>query len=98
VWPVRYGVTRLRGLSVKAIAMVPMRGWGNAWGVAKPSDPPGRVEDRVVTLEIQGNAADGYHLIISPAGCFTADTWHESVEDAKATAAEAFGVLPHEWS
>lgn len=85
-------------MSVKAVVVVPIRGSGNAWKVAEPSDPPARVEDRVVTLEIQGNAADGYHLVMSPAGCFTADTWHESVEDAKATATEVFGVPPHEWS
>ena len=51
-----------------------------------------------MTLEIQGDAKNGYHLVMSPEGCFTADTWHESVEDAKATAEEAFGVPPHEWS
>ena len=83
---------------MKAVVVVPIRGLGNAWKVAEPSDPPARVEDRVVTLEIQGNAADGYHLVMSPADCFTADTWHESVEDAKASAAEVFGVPSHEWS
>lgn len=77
---------------------MPIRGSGNAWKVAEPSDPPASVQERVVTLEIQGNAADGYHLVMSPAGCFTADTWHESVEDAKDTAAEVFGVLPDEWA
>ena len=78
--------------------MVPIRGWGTTWKVAEPSDPPAKVEDRVVTLVIEGNASDGYHLVMSPVGCFTAGTWHESVEDAKATAAEVFGVPPHEWS
>ncbi len=83
---------------MKTVVVVPIRGQGNAWKVAEPSDPPARVQDRVVTLEIQGNAAEGYHLVMSPAGCFTADTWHASVEDAKATAAKLFGVPPQEWS
>ncbi len=82
---------------MKVVVVAPIRGSGNAWKVAEPSDPPASVLERVVTLEIQGNIADGYHLVMSPAGCFTADTWHESVKDAKDTAAEVFGVLPDEW-
>lgn len=78
--------------------MAPMRGSGNAWKVAGPSDPPARVQEREVTLEIRGNAADGYHLVMSPVGCFTADTWHETAEEAKATAAELFGVPPDGWA
>ena len=83
---------------VKAIVVVPIRGSGNAWSVAGPSDPPSRVQDREVVLEIQGDGANGYHLVMSPAGCFTADTWHESIADAKETAAEAFGVSANSWS
>jgi hypothetical protein len=82
---------------VRAVVVVPIRGSGNAWKVAGPSDPAARVQERMVTLEILGDAESGYHLIMSPTGCFTADTWHESVEDAKATAAEVFGVPPNEW-
>ena len=72
--------------------MVPIRGSNRAWKVAGPEDPPDKVQDRVITLEIQGDDANGYHLVMSPAGCFTADTWHENIEDAKETAAEAFGL------
>src|SRR5437773_6015756 len=32
-----------------------------------------RVQKREVALEIQGNAANDYHLVMSPAGCFTAE-------------------------
>lgn len=82
---------------MRAYVVVPIRGYGNSWKVAEPSDPPARVEDRAVALEIQGNDAEGYHLVMSPEGCFTADTWHDSVEDAKATAEEVFGVPPDGW-
>jgi hypothetical protein len=82
---------------MKAIAVVPIHGTANAWKVAEPSDPAANVQERAVTLEIQGNAKDGYHLVMSPAGCFTADTWHETVEDAKDTAHRLFGVPPDSW-
>ena len=83
---------------MKAVIVVPIRGSRNAWKVAGPSDPPDRIQDRVVALEIQGDGANGYHLVMSPAGCFTADTWHESVADAKETATEVFGVHPDAWA
>jgi hypothetical protein len=51
----------------------------------------------VVELEIQGDEKNGFHLVMSPDGCFTADTWHESVEDAKDTAHRLFGVGFEEW-
>ena len=83
---------------MRTVVVVPICGAGNAWKVAEPTDPPAMVQEREVALEIQGNASNGYHLVMSPAGCFTADTWHESVEDAKATAAELFGVSLGGWA
>ena len=83
---------------MRAVAVVPICGSGNAWKVAESSDPPAAVQHREVALEIQGSAATGYHLVMSPAGCFTADTWHESVADAKGTAAEVYGVSPDAWA
>jgi hypothetical protein len=87
-----------RVAGVKAVVVMPICGSGNAWKVAEPSDPPAGVQEREVVLEIQGDAANGYHLVMSPAGCFSADTWHESAEDAKAAAAEVFGVAPDGWA
>ncbi len=83
---------------MRAVVVVSIRGFANVWKVAESSDPPAKVQERTVELEIQGNEAEGYHLIMSPDGCFTADTWHESVEDAKDTAKEAFGVGLDEWT
>ncbi len=81
---------------MKANVVVPICGSGNAWKVGEPSDP--RASERPVTLEIQGNAQNGYHLVMSPEGCFTADTWHESIADAKATAEEIFNVPTDGWA
>jgi hypothetical protein len=83
---------------VKTVVVVQICGSGDAWKVAGSSDPPERVQERVVTLEIQGDGASGYHLVMSPAGCFTADSWHESISGAKETAAEVFGVASDAWA
>ncbi len=82
---------------MKASVVVPIRGSGNAWKVAEPCDPAAYVQEREVTLEIQGDGKDGFHLVMSPVGCFAADTWHETVEDAQDTALEVFGVRPDGW-
>lgn len=81
---------------MKAVVVVPIRGSGNAWKVAEPSDPAEQVQERMVVLEIQGSTND-FHLVMSPTGCFTADTWHESIADANETATEVFGVAPDAW-
>jgi hypothetical protein len=65
--------------------------------VAEPSDPPDRVQSREVVLEIDGSAAHGYHLLMSPAGCFPADYWYKSVAEAKESASQIFGVNPSGW-
>ena len=83
---------------MRAVAVVPICGSGNAWKVAEPSDPPAAVKHREVALEIQGSAATGYHLVMGPAGCSTADTWHESAAGARQAAAELFGVPSDGWA
>lgn len=85
------------GPSMKAGAEVRIRGHSNRWGVADPSDTSVLVRRRMVDLEIQRDGKDGDHLIMSPEGCFTADTWHETLEDAMETAHRIFGVSPGEW-
>lgn len=83
---------------MRAVVVVPICGSGSGWKVAEPSDPPDRVRSREVALEIRGTVAHGYHLVMSPAGCFSADEWYESIAEAKASAAECFGVAPGAWS
>ena len=82
---------------MKASVVVPIRSSANTWSAAKPSDPSAHVRDRRVDLEVEGNPRDGFHLIMSPDGCFTADTWHETAEEAKDAPLQAFGVLLEDW-
>ncbi|MCI0640829.1 MAG: hypothetical protein L0Y72_25665 [Gemmataceae bacterium] len=82
---------------MKANAVVLISGTSNSWKVAEPSDPAATVQERAVTLEIQGDAKNGYHLIMSPSGCFTADSWHETIEDAIDTSRRLFDVRPDGW-
>ena len=73
-------------------------GTSNCWKVAEPSDPAATTQERVVSLKIQGDAKHGYHLVMSPEGCFAADSWHPTIEDALDTAQRLFEVRPDEWS
>lgn len=50
-----------------------------------------------VALEIQGTDRDGYHLVMSPQGVFTADSWHPTLRDAVAAAEELFDVSEDGW-
>ncbi len=83
---------------MKAVVVVAICGSGNSWKVAGPSDPPKHVQTREVSLEIRGNATVGYHLVMTPSGCFTADYWYESVADAQDSAEEIFGITRNGWS
>ncbi|GJM25378.1 MAG: hypothetical protein DHS20C16_17930 [Phycisphaerae bacterium] len=78
-------------------ASTTVRIWGteNSWSLAGKE---GGAKECVVTLEIQGDQrSDGYQLVMSPAGFLTADSWHESKDDALRTAAEMFGVTRDDW-
>ena len=72
-------------------------GMGNCWKVAEPTDLPSTVQERPVLLEIQGDEKNGYHLVMSPEGCFTADTWHKTRQEAIDVAMSLFGVRDSEW-
>ena len=67
------------------------------WMVAEPDDDSEYVRDLTVKLSIIGDDQGGYHLVMEPEGCFTADDWHESIQAAKDNAAEAFGVTDSDW-
>jgi hypothetical protein len=55
---------RRPGPAMKAITEILIRGYGNAWKLAEPSDTGPLVQLRVVELEIQGDGKDGYHLVL----------------------------------
>ena len=84
--------------SVTAYTRVLISGGGDCWKVAEPSDPPTTVQMRTVRLEIVGDDQNGYHLNMSPDGCFTADSWHETRADAIETAERLFDVRQAAWS
>jgi len=82
---------------MKATATVRICGTFNAWKVAQPTDPTTMIHERRVSLGIQGDAQNGYSLVMSPEGFFTADSWHETIEDAMNAAHRIFDVPPEAW-
>jgi hypothetical protein len=72
------------------------RGKSNAWSLEAQDDYDTSAVCQVA-LEIQGNDKRGYNLVMSPAGFFTADNWHESLPEAMESAQEMFGVGPEQW-
>jgi hypothetical protein len=82
---------------MKASVVVLISGTSNAWKVAEPSDALATVQRRTVSLEIKGDTFNGYSLIMAPSGCFTADSWHETLEDAMDTAHRLFDVTHEDW-
>ena len=50
-----------------------------------------------VTLRIEGENEQGFHLIKSPDGFFTADDWFLTIDEAFDAAEECFGVRRQDW-
>ena len=71
-------------------------GTKNAWSI-ESDNPDAQRAKTFVTLEIQGNSQDGYHLIMSPDGFFTADHWYENIDDAFEAGHELFSVSKEQW-
>ena len=82
---------------MQASAAVLISGNASTWKVAESFDPQSTVHERTVSLEIQGDAKHGYPLVMTPAGCFAADSWHTTIEDALETAQRLFDVSPDAW-
>lgn len=70
----------------------------NGWTLAPKAGAATQSVECEVELEIQGDDAAGYHLVMSPAGFLEADTWHRSRAEALLTAHELFGVVEAQWS
>ena len=71
--------------------------WDAGWRVADASDLGEHVRDVEVSLEIQGDEEQGYCLVMSPEGGFTADDWYATREEALRAAYELFGVPVDAW-
>lgn len=82
---------------MKATTTVWLKSKRNSWLVVRGADIDERTKQCPLALEIQGDDKNGYHLIMTPDGHFTADTWHETLDDAIGDALEAFGIEPEQW-
>ncbi|MDG2381931.1 MAG: hypothetical protein P8N76_09670 [Pirellulaceae bacterium] len=76
-----------------------IRVWGrkNAWSSSPDSGYRGPGSECDIKLEIEGDDKNGYHLIMSPDGFFTADTWIQTLEEAIRDGEERFGIAPQDW-
>lgn len=83
--------------SINAKTKVRIWGTKNAWSLAPKSEMDNSGILCEVSLEIQGDQRNGYHLVMSPTGFFTADYWYETKNDALENAEELFGVDPNSW-
>ena len=75
------------------------RVWGrkHGWSLSSDSGYRGPGKECEIKLEIQGDDKNGYHLIMSPDGFFTADTWCETLEAAIRDGQELFGLAHQDW-
>ena len=85
-------------VSIKTTVKAQIWGDRNSWNLSPCRNQDEPSIDADVELEIQGDEQNGYHLVMSPSGFFTADTWHQTKQDALDAAAELFGVEPNSWS
>ena len=79
-------------------ASTKVRIWGskNAWSLSKDYGYSSSIKCQV-ELEINGDDKNGYHFIMKPEGFFTADDWHETLQDALDAGRELFGIDLSEW-
>jgi len=86
----------MKAISTKKVVTI----WGtsNAWSLLPDPNKNEPSTECEAYLEIQGNEKDGYHLVMSPNGFFTADNWYETKKEAIDSAEELFGVKESEWS
>jgi hypothetical protein len=70
----------------------------SSWKVAAATDPANEVRELDVWLEVLGNDADGYHLVMTPDGCFTADYHYTSSAEAIEAARDIFGAPTDGWT
>ena len=84
--------------SIKTSTKIKVWGTKNSWSLAPHRNLQEPNQECNVDLEIQGNDREGYLLIMSPEGFFTADSWHPTKEDALDSARSLFDIAPEDWS
>lgn len=88
----------MKTISIVAQARTLIWGTRNSWSLSPHSGSERPGKECLFALEIQGNDHDGYHLVMSPDGFFTADHWYATKQDAIDDAQTLFGLTPNEWS
>lgn len=72
-------------------------GNANCWCLEPPADAVLPSSQRPIQLEIVGEEQQGYYLVISPKGFFTADAAYATLQQAKAAAKGLFGLDEQDW-
>ena len=83
---------------IKASKTVTIWGTSNAWSLDPEPGKSATGSESFTELEIQGDEKNGYNLVMSPEGFFTADYWFETKGEALESAEELFGVTKSEWT
>ena len=81
------------------VAIAQSRIWGttNSWSLDPHRGRNEPHQECQVRLEIQGDDESGYHLVMTPTGFFTADSWHATKDEVLKAAETLFGVGRDEW-
>ncbi len=93
---VKDGVSFMRVLTAKAIARI--HGTTNSWSLSPHRGREEPTRECAVSLEIRGDERNGYHLIMCPAGFFTADSFYKTMHEALAAAEQLLGLQREDWS
>ena len=84
-------------MDYRAVTSARVRLLKGGWKLADSDDSSDHVRTLSIDLRIESDGKDGFHLVMTPTGLFTADTHHPSLEDAFETASELFGVSREAW-
>ena len=72
-------------------------GTTNSWSLSPLEGHSAEGRECELELAIEGDDKQGYHLIMSPTGFFTADYWYATQDEAVSSASELFGVSSKHW-
>lgn len=77
---------------------VKISGRKNAWRILSEDEVHEKYYTCKLELEIQGRPKQGYNLVMSPEGFFTADCWYETKQEAFDDAKSMFGISEDQWT
>jgi len=72
-------------------------GTSNSWSLTETKATPNNVNSANTSIYFEGNDKEGYHLVISPEGYLTADSWYESKKEVIEAAKELLNISELEW-